>query len=192
MIFLDKIQKLLAKYENHPCATRDKAFLYGVCNSKPPIANHIVFEPMSEGDIKKLIADYKRDIPKELLTLYRFMNGADLFWTVRVVGKNRQIPISQLSIYGVPLTFDRMHLEPFNIRIEDLNRPDNTPDSWLKFGSYYRPKITDIRLDLFVDTETFVVYAVKNGSSKCQIERTWISIDYCLCCLMDEQINDGV
>ena len=192
MIFLNKIQKLLDEYENCSCAVRDKAFLYGICSQSPPIANHIVYEPMLECEIMNLIDDYKRVIPAELLTLYRFMNGADLFWTVRMIGKKARIPICRLSIYGVPLTCDRMHLEPFNIRIEDLNRPNNTPDSWLKFGSYYSPTVTDIRFDLFVDTESLVVFAVKNGCNVCCIEKSWNSIDCCLCCLLDEQIKGNV
>ena len=130
-------------------------------------------------------------MPAELLNLYRFMNGADLFWSVKKIG-TRQIPFNSLSIYGVPLTFDRLHLEPFNIRIEDLNRPNNTPDSWLKFGSYYSPTVTDIRFDLFVDTESLVVFAVKNGCNVCCIEKSWNSIDCCLCCLLDEQIKGNV
>ena len=189
MIFIDKIQDFLSKYESRFCGAKDKAFLYGICNPTPPLADHIVFEPLPESEIKHLVNDYKHNIPEELLTLYRFMNGADLFWTVRILGKNVRIPFSRLSVYGVPLTFDRKHIEPYSIRIEDLNRPDNTPESWLKFGSYYKDSIIDFYFDLFVDTETLAVFAVKNGESKCCIEEEWSSIDCCLCSLLERNIR---
>ena len=190
MIFLNKLQKLLNEYENSSCDIRDNAFLYGICNPAPPVAMHIVFAPMPEKIKNNLIDDYKRTIPPELLTLYSVMNGADLFWTVYTIGKKTRIPISRLSIYGVPLTCDRKHLEPFNICIEDLNRHDNIPSSWLKFGSYYSPEGTNDRLDLFVDTETLAVFAVKNGRDEYCVHRTWTSIDYCLCCLFETFCRD--
>lgn len=185
MIFLEKIHSLLNTYESHSCGRRDNAFLYGICNPSPPLATHIVFAPMPKEVQQNLISAYKRSIPTDLLTLYSTMNGADLFWSVRTVGKkNRRIPYSYLSIYGVPLTWDRKHIEPFNICIEDLNRPRGTPNSWLKFGAYCRPENTTQRLDLFVDTETNDVFAVEHDCVECCVAETWDSIDTCLCSVL--------
>ena len=186
MIFLEKLHALLDTFDSTSCKAVDKANLYGVYNSPPPLAEHIVFSPMPNEIMQHMIEDYKLTFPKELLMLYRTMNGADLFWTVRCVGnRNILIPINHFSIYGVPLTQDRKHIEPFNIRIEDLNRPNKTPDNWLKFGSYYRPNNTTDRLDLFVDTDSNCVFAVEHENANCCITANWNSVDDCLCSVLD-------
>lgn len=185
MIFLRKLHNIIDTYDSQSCCVRDNAFLFGVC-VPPPLAKHIVFAPMPDDVKQNLISAYRCTIPTELLDLYSAMNGANLFWAVRLVGKkNTRIPFSNLSIYGVPLTWDREHIEPFNISIEDLNRPKGTPDNWLKFGSYYRPKNTDNRLDLFVDTTTNAVFAVEHDYTECCVLENWNSIDDCLCYLFD-------
>ena len=186
MIFLEKLYALLDTFDSASCKVRDQAKLYGVFNFPPPLAEHIVFLPMPNEIMLHMIEDYKRPFPKELLTLYRTMNGADLFWTVRFAGKKKtRIPINLFSIYGVPLTHDRKHIEPFNIRIEDLNRPDNTPDNWLKFGSYYSSENTTDRLDLFVDTDSNCVFSVKHENTDCCVTAKWNSVDDCLCSVFD-------
>lgn len=186
MIFINKINNLIETYDGNACRAQDNAFLYGICNPVPPLATHIIFSPMPKEVMKDMINNYRRIFPKELLVLYSIMNGADLFWSVRFVGKkNTRIPFSCFSIYGIPLTYDREHIEPFNISIEDLNRPERTPNSWLKFGSYYRPENNINRLDLFVDTEKGGVFAVEHDSSECCVAATWDSIDSCLCCVFD-------
>ena len=184
--FLKKHYNLLNKYDQNSCCARNNAFLYGVCQTPPPLATHIVFAPMPEDVKLDLVSDYKRSIPAELMTLYDTMNGANYFWSTQMIGpKNIRIPFNYLSIYGVPLTWDRQCIEPFNIRTEDLNRPKGTPESWLKFGSYYRPENIINRLDLFVDTDSRTVYAVEHDCVACCVYKTWHSIDSCLCCLLD-------
>ena len=186
MNFVNKINDLIATYDSNVCGARDNAILYGMCNPAPPLATHIVFLPMPIEVMQGMISDYKRTFPKELLTLYNTMNGADLFWSVRYVGKkNIRIPFSYFSIYGIPLTYDREHIEPFNISIEDLNRPKGVPDTWLKFGAYYRPENNINRLDLFVDTEVDRVFAVEHDCDECCVVATWDTIDNCLCCVFD-------
>ena len=114
------------------------------------------------------------------------MNGADMFWSVRVVGKNKtRIPCNFFTIFGVPLTNDRKHLEPFNISIEDLDRPDGTPNSWLKFGFYNNPDDISMRRDLYVDTEGMGVFSVEHSSERCVIKDKWDTIDCCLCDIWD-------
>lgn len=186
MIFLRKIESLQHIYRADECVVQDNAFLYGVCNPKPPLATHIVFNPMPQEAMQNLVNNYKLAFPTELLGLYRVMNGADLFWTVRFVGKKKtRIPICCFSIYGVPLTYDRKHIEPYNISVEDLNRPRKTPESWLKFGSYYRPTNMIDRLDLFIDTNQSAVFAIEHEREECRVVESWSSIDNCLCSVFD-------
>lgn len=186
MNFLKKISELCCSYNNGECITQDNVFLYGVRDFSPPLAKHIVFSPMPKDVMQNLVNNYNRMFPTELLTIYNTMNGAELFCTVRFVGKkNTPICRSRLSIYGVPLTYERNRIEPFNISVEDLNRPKDAPDSWLKFGSYYRPENVLNRLDLFVDTDLLKVYAVEHEDVKCHVAESWDSIDSCLCCVFD-------
>ena len=186
MNFLKKLFNILNMYDSPSCDVKGNAFLYGICAYAPPLAKHIIFAPMPDGIKQNLINSYKQTIPPELLKLYEAMNGANLFWTARLVGKNNtRIPYCYLSIYGVPLTWNREHIEPFNISIEDLNRPKGTPNTWLKFGSYYGCEIPTNRLDLFVDTSTNAVFAVEHSYAECCVSKTWDTIDDCLCYLFD-------
>ena len=186
MIFIEKINKLVYEYNNALCEVKDEAILYGVFEQKPPLAKHIVFNPMPDEVKKSLVENYKLNFPKQLLTLYSVFNGVNLFWRCLTIGeKNIKIPISCFSIYWVPLTYDRQHIEPFNISIEDLNIQNGTPTSWLKFGSYYKPNDLFNRFDLFIDTESEQVFAVKHGIDTCEVSEKWDSIDNCLCCIFD-------
>lgn len=83
------------------------------------------------------------------------------------------------------MTF-RERVEPFNISIEDLNRPQDTPQSWLKFGAFHKPHVDfSTRFDLFADTDTSAVYAVEHGSETCVVAEQWDGIDACLCAVFD-------
>ncbi len=184
MRFVEKINALKASYSSDRCGTRDQAELLGKFTKTPPLAAHMIFRPMPSDVQKHLIASYKRTVPAELLKLYDVMNGANLFWGRKTVGtRGMSIPIKYLSIFGVPLTTDRMHIEPFNISIEDLNRPDGTPNAWLKFGNYSMPN--DKTYDLFADTDTGRVYSVENRIARCVVSESWESIDEALCTVYD-------
>lgn len=191
MKFISKINDLNNKYGKEYCGVKDKALLYGVYDDVPPLAKHIVFLPMPEDVMQELIKNYKRSFPRELLVLFQTMNGAHLFWIVRHVGKkNIRIPRSCFSIYGIPLTSDRKHIEPYNISIEDFDRPHKIPESWLKFGHYCRPDNTSIRFDLYVDTDGAGVYAIDHESKECCISKTWETMDNCLCDVFDLLENE--
>lgn len=180
------IQQLISSYDASEIRAHDKATLCGTYPDTPPLARHIVFDPMRAKVKRALISDYKLSFPQALLDIYSSMNGANLFWSVRFIGKDRiRVPFHYLSIYGIPTNNDRKHIEPYNISVEDLNRPKGTPDTWLKFGSYTLPEDIYRRWDLFVDTQTNFVYAAENGSADCCIAEKWDSIDACLCCLFE-------
>ena len=83
------------------------------------------------------------------------------------------------------MTNDRKHLEPLNISIEDLGRPKESPENWLKFGSFYYPDNLLKKIDLFVDVESLNVFAVDSEETVCSVVDNWKSIDECLCNLFD-------
>ena len=184
MKFLNRIEELKNSYTDDRRGIRDRGLLLGTFKNTPPLAEHILFQPMPQEIQEDLIGRYRRKFPKELPELYEYINGAMLFWSSRKVGKF-QIAVQYLSIYGVPLTFDRTQIEPFNISIEDLNRPDGTTDTWLKFGAYSLPDDRNKRWDLFADTETGQVYSVENRIPSCVVHERWSSIDECLCGIFD-------
>lgn len=186
MKFVEKIKKLCDSYDLKQCGKKDRARLYGVYENTPPLAEHIVFEPMPTHIMQRMVDNYKLDFPKELLELFKNMNGAEFFWTIKYMGaKKIRIPVSKLTIYGIPITNEREHLEPFNISVEDLGRPKGTPEEWLKFGSYYRPERLSERLDLFANTKNGKVYAIEHDRENCCVEQEWDSIDECLCGIFD-------
>lgn len=186
MRFLEKLSILCMSFDESVCSQRDQAILYGVYEQKPPLAKHIVFNPAPEKAVETLKSNYKRTIPKQLLDLYKSINGVSLFWTIRYIGEKQfRLPINLLTIYGIPLSYDRKHLEPFNISIEDLNRPNGTPQGWLKFGSFRYPEDLSRIADLFVDTETGEVYSMMHGALEFDVVETWSTIDNCLCHVFD-------
>ena len=152
------------------------------------MANHYIYAPMSSATKKHLIESYKRTIPEQLLKIYAVANGCNLFWHCMEIGRKKfKIPMAQLSVYGVPggpNTADT--IEPYNISVEDLDRPADTSDTWLKIGSYrdfYSTK--PVEYELFADVESGEVYSVIRSVPKCNIQQTWSSIDDCLCELFD-------
>lgn len=186
MIFIERIRILNDMFSEDYKKKEEGLTLYGLYDKQPPIARHIIYSPMSPILMKELVKNYKREFPDELLNVFKNMNGADMFWSVRVVGKNKtRIPCNFFTIFGVPLTNDRKHLEPFNISIEDLERPDGTPNSWLKFGFYNHPEDISMRRDLYVDTEGMGVFSVEHSSERCVIKDKWDTIDCCLCDIWD-------
>lgn len=186
MIFLEKISKLSHSACNKLYAEESNAVFIGLCDGRPDHAKHIIFRPMSESLIGHLVQSYARNFPKELISIYREMNGADLFWTSRYVPRAKiHIPFCMFSLYGIPCSDSRKNTEPFNISIEDLNRAKDTPAEWLKFGSYYEPKTYSHKRDLYIDTEDKKVYSVDHDSESCNVLRKWLSIDACLCEVFD-------
>jgi hypothetical protein len=186
MKFLTKIDNLSEKYNNSSFKKIDEANLYGLFDSPPPLARHVVFNSIPQSVIQNIVKNYKLHFPKQLLTIYKTMNGANLFWTTFAINENLHIPMNYLSIYGVPLTYDRKHLEPFNISVEDLGRADDTPQNWLKFGSFCFPNDSVEGYDLFVNVDTEKTFAVESRTERCNIIYTWNSIDECLCDILDK------
>ena len=179
MIFIEKCKTILSTSHQR---TENNSILCGMCPQNTSFPEHVIYKPMLDEMINHLMQSYKRDIPKELLYLYKCMNGADLFWTTRHIKRiKRSIPFCRFSIYGIPVSGASGAREPFNISLEDLSRPMYTPEQWLKFGSYYEPNNFSNKYDLFVDTESNHVFAVSHDCSNCCVIHNWSSIDECLC-----------
>ncbi len=181
MKFIEILSDLINSYNDDERGVRDQAILCGVSNSPPPLAEHIIFSPMPHEIKQNLISNYKNTFPKELLTLYDYINGAILFWTLVDTNKGYKIPYYYFTVFGAPLTYDRLHVEPFNITIEDLGKPVGTPANWLKFATYASPENVKVEYNLFVDTQTGNVFSTELKAPKCKIVSTWNSVDDCLC-----------
>ena len=188
MIFLERMKKLVEQFPDEQCQLQENVALYGLQNAPPPLAKHLIFSPMSDALINHLFDSYRGTIPRELETLYRGMNGADLFWFARY-NKVLKFPLafSRLSIYGIPLS-SRQKIEPFNISVEDLNRPKGTPQEWIKFASYLKTEYETTKLDLFVDSKTSKVFALERDAASFEIRESWDSIDQCLCSILDSLV----
>ena len=184
MRILNYLEDLKIEYKSRTCFTDNQVCLLGPDKEKPLVAEHTIFPPMSDELIQHLRDSYKRTIPSELIDFYRTANGIDLFLVRRKLsGLDILIPCRQLSVYGIPLTFSRDRLEPYNISIEDLSRLPGTPENWLKFGSFCQ--ITDGNVqgeyDLFVDVDSNGTYLCPRTEEKMWVVRNWDSIDECLC-----------
>ena len=186
MRFLDKLTELQSSNPVKVQANGTK--LVGIPEQNPPLANHYIFAPMSSGLKQHLLASYKRTIPEQLLKIYDAANGCNLFWRCMEFGGSKfWIPMAQLSVYGVPAGPNRVDsIEPCNISAEDLDRPGDTPDNWLKFGCYRDFGQTPMEeYDLFADVDSGKVHSVLRKAEKCQAKQTWNTIDQCLCELFE-------
>ena len=146
---------------------------------------HYVYAPMPAEVQKELVESYRGEFPKELLAVYETANGFTLFFAARKIGRY-SVPVACFDVYGVPTDANAVDaLQPYHIRVEDLGRPDETPKSWLKFGSYRLPDADRTEWRLFVDTGNSRVYAVDADVKDCTIAAQWENIDACLCELFD-------
>ena len=121
------------------CITRKNGTLL-LCPGKIPKCRHMLFAGLSDKLIKEFLADgYKNKFPEEYRQFLRYTNGANLY-TVKVNTSNGlSFAHNLFTLYGLPRTqpFGRPNdmEEPYDIRVEDLGRHKETPQTWLKFGS---------------------------------------------------------
>ena len=188
--FTNRLNMVQSLYLSNTKIQKNGTKLVGTFPKGALLARHYIFAPMPVHIQKELIDSYMRKFPEELLALYESANGFAMFFVERKIGKF-SIGHCQLTVYGLPVEFTRdvERLQPFNIRNEDLNRPDGTPDNWLKFGSYEILNPSDEEhipmCYLFVDIDDHRVYSVVSQSESCKVVNQWESIDNCLCELFD-------
>lgn len=184
MKFIEILETTKNNYLDNCIVRKNNTLLLGL--GKIPKCQHMLFAPLSREIINDfLVSDYKGVFPTEYIDFLMYSNGANLCnRCVKVKGFS--LAHSMFVLYGLPLTqpFGRPHdmEEPFDIRIEDLSRHSNIPDTWLKCGTYVLPNSYD-DIDIFIDTETKVVNScVKNTDS---IINSWNDIDTCFCDLFN-------
>ena len=73
--------------------------------------------------------------------------------------------------------------EPFDLRIEDLARHKDIPDTWIKCGTYTKDYNFDIQNDIFIDTTSNHVFSCPKNQKN--IINNWSSLDDCLCDIFD-------
>ena len=187
MRFLTFLSQLKDKYGSNVTFTDNQVCLLGP-HEPPKIADHFFYSPMPNSAMQHLARSYQGHFPDDLLKLYSYANGLDLFRTMRKISEEISLPASKISVYGMPILADRKHIEPLNICLEDLSRLPGTPKNWLKFGclrDISHGKFTN-EYDLYVDTDEGKAYQVERCSTSLSIIRVWQSIDDCLCGLFEE------
>lgn len=187
MKFADKLRTL--KTLNTEKSVQRKNGTVLIEPSDIPKCRHMLFQGLDRLDIEEfLVANYNNMFPQEYIELLQAFNGANLC-TVKVCVKAANVCFAEslLTVYGLPRTqpFNRLAEceEPFDVRVEDLARNEEIPNSWLKCAAY--DKIPGfIRVDIFIDTSDGKVYACPKNES--EILREWNDLDTCLCELFDE------
>lgn len=152
-----------------------------------PVARHMLFDPLDDKLIEEYLASqYSYKFPSMYRYFLKYTNGANLC-TVRMwhTIKKRRIPTASglFTIFGLPRTqpFGRPAEmeEPFDVRIEDLRRHKNIPDTWLKCGTYTRNFDFHSRTDIFIDTTDEKIYACIDNQNS--IVDSWSNLDECFC-----------
>lgn len=152
-----------------------------------PNYRHMLFKPLDEKLIERfLISQCVHKFPKSYIEFLRYSNGANLcvakMWHTI---KKKRIPTASglFTIFGLPRTqpYGRPPEmeEPFDMRMEDLRRHDDIPNSWLKCGVYARNYEFLSRAGIFIDPETEKVYACIDGES--DVVDSWNNLDECFC-----------
>ena len=152
-----------------------------------PCARHMLFKSLDDKLIEEfLISQYVYKFPQMYIDFLKYSNGANLctakMWHTI---KKKRIPVAccLFSIFGLPRTepYSRPPEmeEPYDMRIEDLGRHDDIPNTWLKCGTYTRNYDFHSSSDIFIDTKDEKVYAcIKNQNT---IVDTWSNLYECFC-----------
>ena len=147
----------------------------------------MLFKPLDDNLINDFLSSqYVYKLPQEYIEFLKYTNGANLC-NVKVwhTINKKKIPTSAslLVIYGLPRTqpFGRPSdmEEPFDLRIEDLRRHNNTPRTWLHCGNYFRDYDIHTDFDIFIDSENGNVYSCIRNTN--EISDSWKNLDDCFC-----------
>lgn len=158
---------------------------------KIPKAQHMLYKPLTSELVDEYLTKaYKNALPVQYKQFLGYSNGMDLFMFKILAGKFA-FAGSNIIIYGLPRTkpFGRPvdMEEPFDVRIEDLRRHKNIPDTWLRVGTYRLKYELGGEADMYIDCNSQRVFATKRD--QCGIEEQWDSFDLCLCDLFQRAQN---
>lgn len=189
MRFFYLVNKLKEEHTNNRILRANGTLLLNP--GKIPKAQHILYKPLTTELIDEyLTKSYKNTLPIQYKQFLQYSNGIDLFMFRILVGKFA-FAGSNLIIYGLPRTkpFGRPAdmEEPFDIRVEDLRRHNDLPNTWLRVGTYRLKYESGGEADLYIDCDSQRVFATKRD--KCHIEEQWDSFDSCLCDLFHRAQN---
>ncbi len=151
---------------------------------KIPRAKHILYKPLTEDLIAEyLVSAYKHPVPQEYLRFLSYSNGASLF-QFQFLSRKAAFAGTAITIYGIPRTppFGRPldMEEPFDVRIEDLRRHENTPDTYLQIGRFIcmTREACQYTAAIFLDCQTQEAIACILDTDT--IVEKWDSLDACL------------
>ena len=152
-----------------------------------PRARHMLFKPLDGTLIEEfLISQYIYGFPTMYIEFLKYTNGANLCTTkVWHNIKKKRIPTAGglFTIFGLPRTqpYGRpLEMEePYDMRIEDLSRHEDIPNSWLKCGTYNRNYDLHSETDIFIDPKDEKIYACVRNQNK--IVDSWDNLDECFC-----------
>lgn len=138
---------------------------------------HVLYSALTKNEIDMLKNSYKGTLPEELIEFYQLVNGARIFSREYKISEEISIYQPSISIFGIPnIKKVRTDHQPLDIRIEDLSRPQNCPNTWLFFAAYfYEPMITMFFDTAIMENGKHPVYANIKGSLK--IIKRWDSFE---------------
>lgn len=189
MKFFSLVDELKEKHKSNTLFRRNGTFLLNP--GKIPKAQHILYKPLTTELIEDfLVKSYTNALPMQYISFLRYSNGIELFMFKILTGKF-EFAGSNLTIFGLPRTkpFDRPAdmEEPFDIRVEDLRRHDDIPNTWLKVGTYRFKYELGGEADIYIDCDSQRVFSTIRD--KYNIKEQWDSFDVCLCDLFQRAQN---
>ena len=185
MEFIKKLECLKTEFLKN-CVVRKNGTILLEPNIIPN-CRHMLFKPITKEYANKyLIKEYKNNFPDEYLHFLFYTNGANLF-NVKLNIQSFKIAHPLFVVFGLPLTpplgRDQDMEEPFDLRIEDLARHKDTPETWIKCGTYIKDYNFDVQNDIFIDTTSNHVFSCHKNQK--DIIDNWNSLDDCLCDIFD-------
>ncbi|MBE6772512.1 MAG: hypothetical protein E7547_10275 [Ruminococcaceae bacterium] len=185
MEIIKRIEKLKIEFSENTITRKNGTILLEP--NTIPNCRHMLFIPLTQEYANNfLIDEYKNNFPDEYLRFLFYTNGANLF-NVKLNIQGFGIAHPLLVVFGLPLTPPLSRTqdaeEPFDLRIEDLARHKDIPDTWIKCGTYTKDYNFDIQNDIFIDTTSNHVFSCPKNQKN--IINNWSSLDDCLCDIFD-------
>jgi len=189
MRFFSILDELKQFYDNDIIVRKNGTML--LHPGKIPNSRHMLYKPLNDEYIEDyLVSQYANTFPKEYIKFLKYSNGADLC-SVKLNTQGVSFACPMFTILGLPLTppFNRPSdmEEPFDMRVEDLARHDDIPNTWLKCGTYLYDTDFNTDYDIFIDTENGRVYSCIRRQK--EIVEQWDTLDECFCSIWDSLKN---
>lgn len=189
MRFIGILTDMKERYSDDCIVRQNGTILLGP--GKMPKSRHMLFLPLTDEYINSyLVSEYKNKFPEDYIQFLRYSNGANLY-TVKLNSSGYSFAYNMLVIFGLPLTppfgraFDME--EPFDVRVEDMARHDDIPQTWLKCGTYIKDYNFDVTNDIFIDTVTNQVFSCEKNTKA--IVDSWANLDDCFCSIYQSLAN---